>query len=118
MSEFRIQYPELFHKLNKEIVSEETGETAVKEVLLVPKPAADYLFRRCVVGWKNVTELSLDIPGGTDEAAPFDIDLFMYWIADKIDYVQDIYIGIISSYNANKTRIADALGEASAGSNS
>ena len=41
------------------------------------------LCKRCVVDWPGMTELKLGIPSGTNEAVPFDADLFIEWLSEQ-----------------------------------
>ncbi|MGL4480448.1 MAG: hypothetical protein ACRCVK_19770 [Aeromonas veronii] len=65
------------------------------------------LVKRFVVGWGH-TELSLGIPGGTDQPAPFDADLWAEWVADQPALWGPLADAIVDAYTAHAAQREDA----------
>lgn len=58
------------------------------------------LLRQSVIGWRGVTELTLDIPGGEGRNVPFDLDLCVEWLEDhpnELGKAVDAITGLITS---------------------
>ena len=61
------------------------------------------LVQKFVAGWDH-TELSLDIPGGSPVAVPFDAELFAEWVADQPQVWGTLAEAIINAYNAHTAK--------------
>jgi hypothetical protein len=71
----------------------------------------------CVVDWPGMTELRLGIPGGTSESVPFDMPLFIEWVAEQPDVYRTLRDEIWKAYSERKGLVEAELGEPNAGSN-
>lgn len=76
---------------------------------------AKSLLKRCVVDWPGMTEIMLDIPGGTSVAVPFDQELFIEWVADKKSVWSPLQELIWQQYKDSGAALDNAAGESSAG---
>ena len=79
-------------------------------------PVVEPTIRQFVVGWQGVKEIDL-IPGGDSIPAEFDAEVLVEWLKDKQAVWSALAVEIWKSYSDNNKRIADAMGEAEAGSN-
>jgi len=65
------------------------------------------LMRDSVVGW-DMREQDL-VPGGSDDAAPFDTDVFMTWVEDEpavLSELAEAVFGVISRHRDKKEAAA------------
>jgi len=69
------------------------------------------VLQQYVVGWDQVTEITLGIPGGTASPVPFDSALFVEWVADNpnfwgplCDKITELYQQHIKKLAANEKK--------------
>jgi len=74
------------------------------------------LLVRFVVGWENMTELDLGIPGGGPEPVAFDAALFEAWIADHPEHWDDISRAVMEGYKGHREAMEDAAKKSGPGS--
>jgi len=65
------------------------------------------ILKAFTVGWKGVEEIDI-IPGGGPIDVPFDIDLFMEFIADRPDDYSQILTAIVEAYRKHIANREDA----------
>lgn len=73
------------------------------------------ILKKCVVDWPGMTELKLDIPGGSDTAVAFDTNLFIEWVADRREVYAPLRDMIWKHYNDYKEKQEVSAGESQAG---
>lgn len=56
-----------------------------------------------VVGWSGVTEADI-VKGGSEDAVPFDRDLWREWCADRPDLWEPIFGAVLTAYEQHSTQ--------------
>jgi hypothetical protein len=69
-----------------------------------PADVGQRFMAECVVGW-NLKELDV-VPGGTDDDAPFDSEVFMVWVEDHIDLWDPIVSAIFDMVDEHRKKFA------------
>lgn len=75
-----------------------------------------YLLKTFVVGWGEMSEIDLGIPGGTGDIVPFDAELFEVWIADHPEHWPALTSKILGSYSDHRQAREDAAKNSEPGS--
>lgn len=57
-----------------------------------------------VIGWEDMTELKLGIPGGTGAEVPFDSELFLEWISDKPEMWAPLSEGVLKAFTNHRDK--------------
>lgn len=74
------------------------------------------LLVRFTVGWGEMTEIDLGIPGAGPVSVPFDAALFETWIADHPEHWDDITQAVIDGYRGHKSAMEAAAKNSAPGS--
>lgn len=74
------------------------------------------LLAKFVVGWGEMSEIDLGIPGGGPEIVPFDPALWEEWISDHPEHWQDITMAVIDGYRAHKSATEESAKNSAPGS--
>lgn len=67
--------------------------------------ASQAALKRFVVGWEDVTELDLGLPGGDPHPLPFDADACSEWLADRPDLMSAVGDAVLKSYVAYREKL-------------
>lgn len=67
---------------------------------------ADRMFR-CAVGWAGFSEADL-VPSGASDAVPFDLDVWLMWIADHPQYWEVVSNAVAEMIQQHTQAGADA----------
>lgn len=65
------------------------------------------IVKRFTIGW-NLNEIDI-VPGGNPVPAPFDLDTFREWVADRPDVWDPLGTAIVDAYKAHAERREAAI---------
>jgi len=83
------------------------------DALATPDPAYGMLqnlevLRECVIDWRKVTELTLQVPGGDGAVLPFDAALLLDYMAEQITLMVATINAIYAAVQSDEERKAAA----------